>query len=168
MLRELSDVAAPDPGSLERLHDIVTFPPAPFWPPAPGWYVLSLALVIATGWACWWTVHHRRTNAYRRTALTELQAAGVHPDQLRILPELLKRTALAAYPRERVASLSGGAWLAFLDETGAEPAFVAGPGRLLGDLAYDPALVRRMSAADADALLAAAITWIRRHQGHRR
>jgi len=161
-------MAAPDPGSLERLHDIVVSPPVPFWPPAPGWYVVALVLVMAAGWACWWIIHRWRANAYRRAALAELQAAGTRRDQLKVLPELLKRTALAAYPRERVASLSSDAWLAFLDETAATPAFAAGPGKLLGELAYDPTLARRMSAADSDALLAAATTWIRHHRAQSR
>ncbi|WP_035484672.1 DUF4381 domain-containing protein [Geminicoccus roseus] len=153
-----------DPGSLAGLHDIVASPPVPFWPPAPGWYVVALALAMTLGWACWRTARRWRADAYRRAALAELQSAGGRRDQLTILPELLKRTALAAYPRERVASLSGQAWLAFLDETAAAPAFTTGPGRPLGALAYDPGLARRMSEADGDALLAAATAWIRRHR----
>jgi hypothetical protein len=34
--------------NLDRLHDIVVPAPVPWWPPAPGWYVvLTVALIIA-------------------------------------------------------------------------------------------------------------------------
>ena len=57
-------------------------------------------------------VRHQR-NAYRRAALQELATADAGA-----ISAILKRTALAAFPREQVASLSGAEWLAFLDRTG--------------------------------------------------
>jgi hypothetical protein len=49
----------------------------------------------------------------------------------------VRRTALAVFPRERVASLVGPAWLAFLDETYGQPEFSHGIGRLLVSGPYD-------------------------------
>ena len=42
-----------DPGSLDRLHDIVSPPPAPWWPPAPGWYALGLIVLLLLGVGAW-------------------------------------------------------------------------------------------------------------------
>ena len=53
-------------------------------------------------------------NAYRRAALKELRAA----DDVGAIADILKRTALCAYPRTQIASLSGLAWCHWLGESG--------------------------------------------------
>ena len=61
-----------DPGSLENLHDLVMPVPVPWWPPAPGWVIVSAALIMVLGW---WLIHairHWRSNSYRREALVLL------------------------------------------------------------------------------------------------
>ncbi len=157
------------PGSLDRLHDIVAPPPVPWWPPAPGWWVVgALALVLGAraAWSAWcaW-----RKAAYRRAALAELRALEARgPDEgeceaaVREIPALVKRTALAAFRRDRVASLSGAAWLAFLDRTGRTTAFTSGGGEALADLAYDPRAAR-MDAGDRAELFRVVRTWIGTH-----
>ncbi len=103
----------PDPASLDNLHDIVVPPAVPPWPPAPGWWFVIALAVAAAGilslraWRAW------RANAYRRAALSELEGA---PD-LATAAEVLKRTALAAFPRTQVAGLTGPAWCEWLEET---------------------------------------------------
>jgi len=52
------------------------------------------------------------------------------------LPALVKRVCLAIAPRERVAGLSGNAWLEFLDSTWRGNDFTSGSGRLLPELSY--------------------------------
>lgn len=107
----------PDPASLANLRDIVEPPPVPWWPLAPGWWLLLMmvglivALVAIRQYRCW------RANAYRRAALRELE--GI--DQLSAIAEILKRVALVAYPRAQVASLTGTAWVNWLAETGGRP-----------------------------------------------
>ena len=155
---------ANDATSLDRLHDVVTPPPAPWWPPAPGWYVVLGVGSLLLAWAAaklalaWWR------DRYRRAAVAELDAlrADATPAFLARLSELLKRTALATYPREQVAALSGGAWLAFLDRTGGTTAFTGGPGRALGDGPYAPATP--LDAAAREGTLAAASAWLRHHR----
>jgi hypothetical protein len=106
-----------DPASLENLRDIVEPAPVPWWPLAPGWWcllaLLGLAAVVgvATGVRRW------RADAYRRAALRELRGAETNA----AIAELLKRVALAAYPRSEVAALSGTAWSRWLAETGGRP-----------------------------------------------
>src|SRR5262245_4153617 len=106
-----------DPASLERLHDIVLPIPAPWWPAAPAWYLLGGLLALFLCASVWTLIAIWRRNAYRRAGLAELERLESqlnHSDSMPKLAELVKRVALAAYPRERVASLTGNPWLSFL------------------------------------------------------
>jgi Domain of unknown function (DUF4381) len=125
-----------DPTSIERLFDIVTPPPVPWWPPAPGWFVIGGVVVVLAVWIAWHAWQRWTAAAYRRAALAEwrqLKSRASDPKRreaaLGQLPALVKRTALAAFPREDVTSLSGKAWLRFLDRTGRTNAFTHGAGR---------------------------------------
>jgi len=141
-----------DPADLSNLRDIVLPPEVALWPPAPGWWIVAAggaaALAILVGAA----VARYRHNAYRRAALRELDKA-----EARDISAILKRAALAAWPRAEVASLTGAAWLAFLDRTGRTDAFSRGPGRDLEALAFG-------AAGDRNAVLAAARAWLRGHR----
>lgn len=156
-----------DPASLSRLHDIITPPPISWWPLAPGWGVVGIALLVLLLWLMWCYVTWLRRNAYRREALRLLKALPVHSSSLPQLDELLKRVALSAYPREQVASLSGIAWLKFLDgtmhgKTVHGGSFVGGSARVLAEAAYQ----REEFQGDIRAVLTAAENWIRHHEGH--
>lgn len=99
-----------DRASLDRLHDIIEPPPIPWWPPAPGWYVVVIAVAALLAWLLWRWSKSWRGNAYRRAALRELQKARTPA----AVAEVLRRTALDIAPRSTVASLSGEAWPAWL------------------------------------------------------
>jgi uncharacterized protein DUF4381 len=161
---------AADPTSLENLFDIVAPPPVPWWPPAPGWFVVGGVLLVLVFWGARRAWGRWRAAAYRRAALAEwrqLKTRATDPGHreiaLRHLPELVKRTALAAFPREAVASLSGMEWLRFLDRTGHTDAFTHGRGRLLPELAYDPRLAARLDNAAVEDLFRIVRRWIRGH-----
>jgi hypothetical protein len=77
---------------------------------------------------------------------------------------LLRRLALARYPRERVAGLNGPDWLAFLDDAGGGGRFREGPGRALADCPYRPAVPGAGEAPELDSLVALAADWIRAHR----
>lgn len=153
--------------------------PVAWWPPAPGWWLVAgLALAaLVLGWALW--RRRRRQGAAVRAALSRLaaltQALHTGGDQRRFAAEvsqLLRRLALIRYPRERVAGLTGSAWLAFLDTTGGGDGFTRGPGRVLADRPYrapgdpaprsgDPALTAQL---DPVAVTDLAARWIRAQQ----
>lgn len=143
-----------DPASLENLHDIVTPAPVSWWPPAPGWWALAAALLIAAGilgfrsWQTW------RANTYRRVALGRLQRATT----LGEIAEILKRAALAAYPRPEVAPLSGAAWLKWLQKTQNERA-TEPVEEALGQGVY-----AETNGRDVTQAAQFAENWVRRHR----
>lgn len=156
-----------DPASLDRLHDIVVPAAVPWWPPAPGWLwflaavmlgVLGVLVRVVIGW---------QQNRYRREALAELarleavaaDSTGCAADALCGLSELLKRTALTAFPRQQVAALTGPAWFEFLDRSGGTR-FSAGVGAALEGGVYGTS----DAATDLHGLFEEVRDWIRHHQ----
>ena len=96
-------------------------PPAPsWWPPAPGWWALgALAALLAAGAAWWLRDPHR---ASRRAALRELrrirEQVADPGSSARAIESVLRRYAMAVFGGERVARLTGKAWLEFLAAEG--------------------------------------------------
>jgi Domain of unknown function (DUF4381) len=146
---------APNP-ALEKLHDYYQPAPPAWTPQTIGWYVLFGIVAILLLWTAIHVVRSWLANRYRRDALRELVAAT--PDQF---SALLKRTALAAWPRERVASLNGDSWLNFLAETSSIESFRNAPGNHVEELALCSGSV---SAEDERTIRALAAEWIRRHR----
>ena len=120
--------------------------PVSWWPPAPGWWLVAAGillglLLVVRLWLRW-----RGRTSLQRAARHELERLGrelaTDGDRRRYLAELsrlLRRLALARYPRVQVAGLTGGDWLAFLDATGGAGEFSDGVGRALIESAYRPA-----------------------------
>lgn len=102
-----------DPASLDRLRDIAQLEPVSWWPLAPGWWVLLSAMTVAAFVLGVYSFRRWKANAYRRSALAALQSATTVAE----IDQLLKRTALAAFPRARVAPLYGKAWCDWLGQT---------------------------------------------------
>ncbi|MDH4318481.1 MAG: DUF4381 domain-containing protein, partial [Desulfobulbaceae bacterium] len=74
-----------------------------WWPPAPGWWILGVLMVIIPT-LFWWYLHRTRM---RRTAMGELKAIramrGSTDEKVRSLALLLKRYALVLYSEKDVA-----------------------------------------------------------------
>jgi hypothetical protein len=135
-----------DKYSLSNLRDIV-IPEAPaILPLAPMlWWVLALVVLTVVILVLHWRRAYKR-NAYRRAGLETLASAGtVHEVSV-----VLKRVALAAYPREQVASLYGEQWVAFLHQTCRRC-----------DCSL---LARARPEAAASGLIKQAVVWIRHHR----
>jgi len=102
-----------DPYSLNNLRDIIIPDPPLFWPPAPGVWV-ALGMILATLLLLAWRLHAvRKRNAYRKAGLLLLRSAETGRD----VAVVLKRVALAVFPREQVASLYGEDWVEFLHQS---------------------------------------------------
>ncbi len=142
---------------MQELHDIVLPGAISLRPQTTAWYVLLFALLALCVWGVIAWRRHVRRNRYRKLALARLrdiETRGAFTE----LPVLVKQTALAYSARQEVASLSGDAWLRFLDASYGGRGFTEGPGRLLPVLAYG-----RTEGVDADELLKLVSQWIRKH-----
>lgn len=164
-------MTTPDAASLDRLHDIVAPAPLPLWPPAPAWFVFAALVLLGLLVLAARLLRAYQRNHYRREALAALAASrplladpARRPEAVAAIGVLLKRAALVAWPRERVASLTGDAWLAFLDSTTPAPGFVAGPGRWLETAAYDPRSASALDEAEALRLADLARRWLAEHR----
>ena len=141
--------------SLNQMHGIVVPHPVPWWPPAPGWYVVLALMLIAASflvyraWRRWWS------NAYRREALRALENAS----STGAISEILRRTALAVAPRSVVAAQVGADWPTWLQGQ----CSISMPPKVSQQLTlgpYDPS-----TATDAvDDLKRYAADWIKHHQ----
>lgn len=110
---------------LVQLKDIHLPTPVGWWPPAPGWVLISAGIFFLAMAIVYFTLKKHRNampkkkalillknyqQIYEREGNAALVSAGIS--------ELLRRVALAYFPREQVASLKGREWLKFLNETG--------------------------------------------------
>jgi hypothetical protein len=134
-----------------ELRDIHLPGAAPFWPPAPGWWVVAALVVLLVGWVsvvAWRRRDRERARRRLLDALAALQADFARErssEHLARVARLMRRIALSRFSRERVAALSGAAWLRFLDESGGAGQFSNGPGRVLASAPY-----QRSVPADLD------------------
>ena len=136
-----------DAASLQNLRDVAVPEPPPLWPPAPGvWVLIIISVALLLALALWWR-RARARNAYRRAGLVLLK----HARTVREVNIIVKRVALAAFPRSKVAPLWGDEWVAFLDGTCGRARFAS-----LGEMDTD--------AEASSKLYSKAGTWIRHHR----
>lgn len=149
------------PAPTLQLKDVHPGIPPDWWPPAPGWWlVLAVALLLALWLARWWLRRRHRHRALARYFDDAVARAASPPAQVAAISELLRRAARRIDPQ--ADRLQGEAWLTFLD-AGMEPReFLQGPGALLEDGAFRPAV--DPGAVEALRLLARKryLLWMRR------
>ncbi|MDV7144967.1 DUF4381 domain-containing protein [Tropicimonas sp. TH_r6] len=141
---------------LDMLKPIPEPEPISMFPATSGWIWLGLALAALLLWAALLARRHWRANAYRRAALAELDGVGEDPVAI---AEILRRTALVAFPRAQVAGLSGDDWLAFLDDSHGGSGFASDLGEILLTAPY-----RQLDAPETAGLHRLARSWIRTHR----
>ena len=129
-----------DPTQLP-LRDIHLPTPIGWWPPAPGWWIAA-GLIIFTALCVLLLLKKLRRHKVRKTAAKQLallrQTEMPVKEKISSLSTLLRRVAITAYPRDNVASLTGSAWLKFLDASLSSDNFSKGKGLLLIDAPYRP------------------------------
>lgn len=143
--------------NLVELFDLLEPVPAPdpvsMMPQTVGWIWLGVAILALMFLIVRKARKHRKENAYRRQALLELRGISDPKDQAL----LLRRTALAAYPRKDVASLYGAEWLTFLNGTCEKPAFSSEGGKALLEAPY-------ASRPETEDIKPQVLHWIRFHR----
>ncbi|RUO44867.1 DUF4381 domain-containing protein [Idiomarina aquatica] len=98
--------------SLEQLNDIVEPGAASFWPPAWPVIVISIILLALVLGLLWWLHARYRIRRPQRLALAKLRQ--LQQPSASDVTLLCKRVALAYYPRQQIAALSGEDWLRFM------------------------------------------------------
>ena len=140
----------------------IHLPQAISWfPPAIGWWLLAIAMLLLTDLFIKFYKDYRRQSALK-IAKKQFESIAISPidnaTKLRDLSVLLRRVAISVSGRYEVASLTGQAWLHFLDGTLKDAPFSTGVGRCLADAPY-----RNSSPSDAEfnALLQLCSQWLK-------
>ncbi len=122
-LVELLEMLAPAPEPI----------PISMVPQTWGWIVLAAVFLFGVGSIIYLLARYRRANAYRRLALMELKQAGNDPARA---ANILRRAALAAFPRSKVAGLHGQDWLNFIQHSAEKLQFSDEAGQSLLQAPY--------------------------------
>ncbi|MGR4869829.1 DUF4381 domain-containing protein [Variovorax sp. LARHSF232] len=162
--------------SLAQLADVAQPPPPPWTPQTVGWDVLAVLLAGVALWLASRALRRYWRNRYRRDALAELKrlearwqrAEGAREEGAQVLvalPVLLKRCALAAWPRAQVAGLNGEDWARFIvAHAGHATHGAQALAPLVRELEYrDREALARVSAHDVEVLLEASRQWVQDH-----
>ncbi len=153
MIKDLSDLNLIE--LLDRLEPASEPAAISLWPQTDVWLWLGTGLAIVCGTLAYRLARRWKSNAYRRAALREISLAN---GDAATLAAILRRTALAAYPRSKVAALHGDDWLTFLDETYGGKEFSEGDGRVLATAPY-------CKAPPELAVKEVVVAWVRGHGG---
>lgn len=129
------------PVNLE-LRDIHLPEPISWWPPALGWWLIagSILFIIV---AVFLFRYYQKKQALKKQVLAEFEIICTQYQQdkndlslLQSISTLLRRACISFYPRSEAASLTGDAWLDFLDSTGNEKNFHSEWGQAIATAPY--------------------------------
>ncbi len=169
--------------ALAQLKDIHLPAPSPWWELAAGWWLLLALVLILLIWGLprlrtFW-IKRRNQRLLKQDMQAELQAIcqayQEHHDAHQTLADiniLLKKVALTLFPKQQVASLTGKAWLDFLDqhwqEKFHEKPDLSFTSKRIASLLTDGAYRADVMASDQDiqALCDVARAWLKAVQRH--
>ena len=125
-----------------QLQDIHLPESASFWPLALGWWILIAVIALLASWIIIKAFKHAKQKRHQRTILAKFKILEkklkANPSNATVaeINTLLRQLAITYYPRSEIASLTGGDWLHFLDESGDTHDFSRGAGRILIEAPY--------------------------------
>lgn len=112
-----------NPDLLSQLRDIHAAAAVSWWPPAPGWWVLALLVLVLIGWLSKRVLARYRVKQRRKQMLGWIDHLNANIDPrhdpqgyLSTLNRIFKLVALRAFPGEQCAALNGQVWSGFLIE----------------------------------------------------
>ena len=153
-----------NPDLLSQLRDIHTSPEVPWWPPAPGWWVLAVLLLVFLGWLLRQLYARYRVQQRRKQMLAWVDHLNASIDPVRepqaylsTLNRIFKLVALRAFPDRQCAVMAGQDWAEFLTENMKSTASTESLN-VLASGPYDPA-----PHFDPDVMSQLTRTWIREH-----
>jgi len=131
-----------NPDESLQLHDIHLPTGADIWPLAFGWWLLLVILLISSALLLRSYLRQRQMRKHKTVILKEFEKLvntlrnNPSNESLAKVNTLLRQLAITRYPRSEIASLTGGDWLHFLDQSGNTHDFSKGPGRILIEAPY--------------------------------
>lgn len=157
-----------------QLRDIHGLDAIPWWPPAPGWWLVA-GLLLLSAWLAWrflprvsvpvlaglpwrWDAARRLRDLRRRVGRQEHQQTASE------LSELLRRIAMARHGRDACAGLTGTDWLAWLKAQDPQGFDWTAQAHLLLDLPYAPPGYAPAEQRPWLLMIDAAQNWITRDQ----
>jgi hypothetical protein len=111
-----------------------------WWPLALGWWLLAVVIVLTIIFLIWLYKRLTRKTAIKtaKKILQEIKrdSTADNGKKLSELSILIRRVAISVTPGNKAASLTGHAWLSFLDASVTGSPFSEGIGRYLADAPY--------------------------------
>lgn len=143
------------PDLMALMHPVVYPEEINLFPATTGWLMIGLWIVCVIVIIVTAKIRRYRAARYRREAAQLIHSIpGEDHQDTQAIASLVKRTAIAAYPRSEVASLTGSDWKHFLQQTSL--AMSDEQARVVSIAAYDPTV-------PTSQVRAAALLWIRTH-----
>ncbi len=125
-----------------QLQDIHLPESASFWPLAAGWWILLAIIISIATWLIIKAIKRAKKKRHQRKVLAKFKVLEkklkANPNNATVaeINTLLRQLAITYFPRSEIASLTGGDWLHFLDESGGTHGFSRGAGRILIEAPY--------------------------------
>jgi len=153
-----------NPDLASQLRDIHVAPAVPWWPPAPGWWVLALLLLGVLVWLVRRVLARYRVRQRRKQMLGWVDHLNVTIDPRRepqaylsTLNRIFKVVALRAFPGQHCAAMAGQDWADFL-ATEMKNSQSKDSLKVLASGPYDPA-----PQFDPEIMSTLTRHWIRQH-----
>jgi hypothetical protein len=156
-----------------QLRDIHGPDPVFWWPPAPGWWLLALGIILGL-WLLWKLLTMLRIPAVMELTWRWDAARRLRELRRRVrkqqdpkesaaeLSELLRRIAMARLGRSACAGLTGSDWLDWLQQNDPQNFAWSEQGTLLLDLPYAPPGSASAERTQLMGLIDAAQNWVAR------
>ena len=168
-----------NPQALAQLKDIHLPAPSPWWDLAIGWWLLLAVVFILLVWGLpklrtFW-IKQRNKCLLKQDMQAELhdicKAYQSHHDTHQALADtniLLKKVVLTLFPEQQATSLTGQAWLDFLDQHWQEKPALSFTSKRIASLLIDGAYRADIAASDEDvqALCDVVRAWLKAVQRH--